>query len=297
MSQTDTLVFIKKFNSSLIYVIHISDLGSATNKNSEVTGKKHLVYIMKNNKQILTFEDTILDKSIPDTFSRKIIEKSGHQEYHFKDGKLVLKLMDRLTSYLKKIKTDKKINRKFITMDLESRQINNVAKPYLLAFYDGIHRYSFYLHDYKNIESMIKAAFTQLLKSKYDQHKVYLHNLSYFDGVFMLKILDSLPNSILSINRHEGRLINLQLTYKSANSKQNYHLHFRDSLLILPVKLKDLATSFNVLSKGIFPIYAANDLPLDYVGAVPAFKYFEGISLGEYIKYVATFNLKYGKQN
>lgn len=297
MSQTETLVFIRKFNSSLIYVIHISDLGSATNNSA---GKKHLVYIMKNNKQILIFEDTILDKSIPDTFSRKIIEKSGHQEYHFKDGKLVLKLMDRLTSYLlrsPKIKTDKKINRKFITMDLESRQINNVAKPYLLAFYDGNHRYSFYLHDYKNIESMIKAAFTQLLKSKYEQHKVYLHNLSYFDGVFMLKILDSLPNCSLSINRHEGRLINLQLTYKSQTGKQNYHLHFRDSLLILPVALKDLATSFNVLNKGLFPIFAANDLPLDYVGAVPAFKYFKDISIGEYIKYVATFNLKYGKQN
>jgi hypothetical protein len=252
---------------------------------------------MKNNKQILIFEDTIGNKYIPDTFSRKIIEKSGHQEYHFKNGQLVLKLMDRLTSFLKSIKTDNKINRKFLTMDLESRQINNVAKPYLLAFYDGVHSYNFYLHDYKNIESMMKAAFTQLLKSKYDQHKVYLHNLSYFDGVFMLNLLDSLPNCKLSINRHEGRLINLQLTYKSQNGKQNYHLHFKDSLLILPVKLKDLATSFNVLSKGIFPIYAANDLALDYVGPVPAFKYFEDISLGEYIKYVASFNLKHGKQN
>ena len=291
ISQTNRTVSIRKFNSSLIYVIHITD---AKGKD---TLKKHLVFIMKNGKVILTFEDTIPDKSIPDTFSRKIIEKSGHQEYHFKDGKLVLKLMDRLTSYLKNIKTDKKITRKFITMDLESRQINNVVKPYLLAFYDGVHSYSFYLHDYKNIESMIKAAFTHLLKSKYDQHKVYLHNLSYFDGVFMLKILDSLPNSSLSINRHEGRLINLQLTFKSQTGKQNYHLHFRDSLLLLPVKLKYLATSFNVLSKGLFPIFAANDLPLDYVGAVPAFKYFEGISLGEYIKYVATFNLKHGKQN
>jgi hypothetical protein len=252
---------------------------------------------MKNGKVILTFEDTIPAKSIPDTFSRKIIEKSGHQEYHFKDGKLVLKLMDRLTSYLKNIKTDKKINRKILTMDLESRQINNVVKPYLLAFYDGVHSYSFYLHDYKNIESMIKAAFTQLLKSKYHQHKVYLHNLSYFDGVFMLNILDSLPNYSLSINRHAGRLINLQLTYKSQNGKQNYHLHFRDSLLLLPVALSALATSFKVLSKGIFPIFAANDLPLDYVGSVPAFKYFENISILEYIKYVATFNMQHGKQN
>jgi len=208
--------------------------------------------------------------------------------------------MDRLTSFLKSIKTDNKINRKFLTMDLESRQINNVAKPYLLAFYDGVHSYSFYLHYYKNIESMIKAAFTQLLKSKYHQHKVYLHNLSYFDGVFMLNILDSLPNCKLSINRHAGRLINLQLTYKSQaplGGKQNYYLHFRDSLLLLPVALSALATSFKVLSKGIFPIFAANDLPLDYVGSVPAFKYFENISIGEYIKYVVSFNLKHGKQN
>ena len=289
MSASNTIVFIKKFNSSLIYVIHITNL-----PNNEC---KHLVYIMKNGKVILTFEDTIVDKSIPDTFTRKIIEKSGHQEYHFKNGQLVLKLMDRLTSFLKSIKKDNKISKKILTMDLETRRINNVAKPYLLAFYDGVHSYNFYLHDYKNIESMMKAAFTQLLKSKYDQHKVYLHNLSYFDGVFMLNILDSLPNTHLSINRHEGKLINLQLTYKSINGKQNYHLQFRDSLLILPVALAALATSFNVLNKGIFPIFAANDLPLDYVGPVPAFKYFEGISMGEYIKYVASFNLKYGRQN
>jgi hypothetical protein len=65
---------------------------------------------------------------------------------------------------------------------------------------------------------LLKAALlrTHLLKSKYDQplrDKVYFHNLSYFDRVFILNILDSLPNCQLFIVRHEGRFINLKLNY------------------------------------------------------------------------------------
>ena len=43
-------------------------------------------------------------------------------------------------------------------MDFESRKINNVTTPYLIAFFDGIHSYSFYLDDYENVESMLRTA-------------------------------------------------------------------------------------------------------------------------------------------
>jgi hypothetical protein len=173
-------------------------------------------------------------------------------------------------------------------MDFESRKINNVTTPYLVSFFDGINSYSFYLDDYDNVESMLKTAFKQLLKSKYDQYKIYLHNLSYFDGVFLLNILHSLgSNTYLKILKHEGRFIDLKLSYKAEGSevKKYYHIYFRDSLLMLPLALSKLASSFNVSSKSLFPIFAVNDLPLNYIGSVPDKKYFKDITLSEYIAY------------
>jgi hypothetical protein len=35
---------------------------------------------------------------------------------------------------------------------------------------------------------MLEASIKYLMKRKYDNYKIYLHNLSYFDGIFLLKI-------------------------------------------------------------------------------------------------------------
>jgi len=57
---------------------------------------------------------------------------------------------------------------------------------------DGVafsYTFSFYLTDYSSSEDMIINAFKDLLVKKYDNYKVYIHNLSNFDGIFLLKIL------------------------------------------------------------------------------------------------------------
>lgn len=91
------------------------------------------------------------------------------QEYHFVEGKLILKIMDRPTAYLKTIKVNKNINTNFVTMDIESRKINNISKPYLISIYDGIKSHSFYLADYNNnVEAMLIAAFKCLMRSKFN---------------------------------------------------------------------------------------------------------------------------------
>jgi hypothetical protein len=281
-------MLIKKPNSHLNYLVYITPLVSSvistlSKSKGGSGGLKHHVIIMKNNLIILEFEDIIPNKQIPDTFTRKILGKS--QEYHFVEGQLIVKLIDKATSFLKAIKVNKQINNKIITMDIESRKINNVSTPYLIAFFDGFTSYSFYLRNYNNVESMLKAAFTHLLKSKYDQHKVYLHNLSFFDGVFMLNMLKALPHCQLFALRHEGKFINLQLSYG-----KKYNIYFRDSLLMMPIALSKLANAFKVLSKAVFPIFAANDLPLDFIGNVPDFKYFKDISKQDYTDYVHSFD-------
>ena len=48
------------------------------------------------------------------------------------------------------MKVDKKLNNKFITLDIETKSINNVMTPYSISFYDGKKLNSFYLTDYKD---------------------------------------------------------------------------------------------------------------------------------------------------
>lgn len=291
---TKETVLIKKSNPSLRTKSDINYLVAIKNESSSSAQQINNVSVISNNKVILQFQDIIPDKDFVDTFTRKIISSkfwvtgkfdNKSQEYHFVEGKLILKIMDRPTAYLKTIKVNKNINTNFVTMDIESRKINNISKPYLISIYDGIKSHSFYLADYNNnVEAMLIAAFKCLMRSKFNQYKIYLHNLSYFDGVFILKILASLPDTQLFPRRHEGKFIDLKLCYGP-----KYSFNFRDSLLMMPLALSDLTKSFKVEDKNIFPIFAPNDLPLDYIGDVPDFKYFKDISLFDYNKYVKTF--------
>ena len=121
---------------------------------------------------------------------------------------------------------------------------------------------------------------------KYDKHKIYVHNLSNFDGVFILKILASLPFTNIKPIMRDGKIIDIQLSYG-----RGYNIYFRDSLLFLPASLDKLAKSFNVTNKGIFPYDFANVVDLAYIGATPDIKYFYNITLNEYNDYSNNFNM------
>ena len=74
-------------------------------------------------------------------------------------------------------------------MDLETRTLNGVMQPVCVSIYDGKVTKSFYLLDYNNEYLMLSASIEYLMQRKYNNHRVYLHNFSYFDGVFLLIIL------------------------------------------------------------------------------------------------------------
>lgn len=77
---------------------------------------------------------------------------------------------------------------------------------------------------------------------------------------------------------------------KDKNSKP-YKLSFRDSLLLLLASLRKLGKFFKVdVTKGYFPHRFVSPERLNYVGPVPAFEFFDGISLDDYISYSAQFN-------
>jgi hypothetical protein len=110
-----------------------------------------------------------------------------------------------------------------------------------------------------------------------------VHNLSHFDGIFLLNILSNLNNTHLDPTIKDGKIINLEL------SSIDCKLNFRDSLLMLPNSLKKLAIAFKVENKGLFPYSFANTVELNYIGKVPSMEMFNDITLEEYNLYIENF--------
>ena len=129
------------------------------------------------------------------------------------------------------------------------------------------------------------------MRKKYNQYKVYVHNFSHFDGVFLLGILSSLSDKLKPIIR-DGRIIDL--SFEFGEGKTKYKLYFRDSYLLLPASLRRLAKNFKVENKGFFPFKFVNNknIPLDYRGAIPTFETFDETTQIEYDDYSREFNNK-----
>jgi len=92
---------------------------------------------------------------------------------------------------------------------------------------------------------------------------------------------------------NKGRIISVSLTFniKETLKSKFYKIEFRDSLQLLLMSLRKLAISFGVdMQKGIFPHRFVTCENLNYVGSVPSFSYFDGISLEEYNNYCRNFN-------
>lgn len=255
-----------------------------------------VVKLIINNDVLVEFTDTVNNVNDLSTFTRKI----KNQIYIFVNGKLVVKQIDKKVNYLKLISTDQAASDNFVTMDLETREIrkmdlktnkvNTIMEPFCVSIYyvdsDGLERVSsFYLRDYSNSDSMLEAAIESLLTSRLDGYKVYLHNFSNFDAVFLIRILSNLGSKVRPIIR-DGRIINIAVDFGvSKYSKTKYTLHFRDSYLLLPASLKDLAVNFNIgTNKGIYPYSFVNnpDVKLNYKGPIPEFKYYDGITIEQY---------------
>jgi len=172
-------------------------------------------------------------------------------------------------------------------MDLETILINGVHVPYLLCWYDGEVTKSYFIENTnplnleENILNMVRKAITDISIRKYKGYKVYFHNFSKFDGYFLVKYLSQL--GFVDPILHKGRIISVNFLKKDTK----YNITFKDSYLLLPSSLKKLCKSFSVENpKGTFPV---KFYELDYKGYVPDFKYFNDLSLEDYIVYKISY--------
>ncbi len=254
------------------------------------TERYQTVELKLEDNTLLSFKDILNDKSNLSTFTR-IVNKN---EYIFEEGKLLVKKIIKSVEFLTKIKRSMKNSKNILTMDLETRTINEVMSSYCVSIYDGKTTKSFYLSDYSGDTAendMLKASILYIMKRKYHNHRVYLHNFSKFDAVFLLRVMTDLCEHIKPTLRN-GQFLNLKLTFA-----KKYNLFFRDSLLLLPGSLRSLAKNFDVENKGLFPYRFVNNIniPLNYIGPAPDILFFDGISQEEYNLYLS--NLNYNGNN
>jgi hypothetical protein len=128
------------------------------------------------------------------------------------------------------------------------------------------------------------------MKPKYHNYKIYLHNFSFFDAIFLIRPLSELTNNLIKPIIRDGRIIDLKFPFSINNN--NFNIFFRDSFLLLPGSLKKLAINFNVDNKGLFPYLFVNNnlIKLDYIGTIPSFSKFINITNEEYLEYCKTYN-------
>jgi hypothetical protein len=241
------------------------------------------VKFFKEGNFIYEYKDHKINES---TFIRSL----NNKKFTFKDGELILLTIDKSATFISTLKQLKTLNNKIITFDIETYIKNDIMIPYLIKWYDGEIEHSYFLSDFKSSELMIIQSIRDLMIKKHDNFQIYIHNLSKFDGIFLLKILANLGKIKPII--HHGDLISIGFKLNS------YNITFKDSLQMLIVSLRNLTKSFGTeTQKSIFPYSFVNENNLDYIGEVPDFKYFNDISINEYNKYCEKFNNNWNLKN
>lgn len=154
----------------------------------------------------LNFIDIIYNPLEPGSFVRKI----NNNLYYYENSIRRLSLKRNKAKYFTALNICKTLSSKFITMDLETKNFKGNLEPYCVSIFDGKKAYSFYITDYSSSDDMLKAFIKFIIRRKYTKHRVYLHKFSYFDGIFLMRIISNIINSnnIVPIIK-DGRTISL----------------------------------------------------------------------------------------
>lgn len=214
--------------------------------------------------------------------------------------------------FIKKLSDAKvKPKDKFIVFDLETRLVDGSMQPICISWIssvkpDVIHTRTIDYYD-NDPARMIKSVFkNHILKAVHSGFNVYAHNFSNFDGFFVIKEIQSLPNIKVTMIAREATLISAKIQFtpfKDSNgcTKYKHYITLNDSFLILPVSLEKLSRAYGESDsskvKSIFPLKFLNkpDFDINYKGEVPSIKYFYQYDKLDNIKMFELFVESYNK--
>lgn len=191
MSKDHTSAVVKKVNkkdntyTKVEYHIKINDFETE-------------VYFLIGGVKVLYFKDYLLLKS---TFPEEIINNLSYFKrtiknniYYYEDGqRSLIKIIQKSTA-IAPLKETYFRSQKFVTYDIKTKTIGGEMFPYCVSIYDGNKFKTFYITDYsfntvqEQSDALLKDSIYYLLKPKYSGYKVYVHNFSFFNGIFLMKI-------------------------------------------------------------------------------------------------------------
>jgi hypothetical protein len=236
-------------------------------------------FIVVKNKDLVLFTITDTINYIPYSidFKRVIIDGDKEKIYYIHNNKVVLYTEDlKDTKFIEPIMKQPLNKPKILTLDFETRDINNVKVPLSMCIYDGKKTFYYLFQNPDNwVNDMIKGFRNSIMCRKYNYYKIYIHNLSYFDSVFLIDGLSRMGS--LKPFKRDNSTLKLVFKYRVHKKGPEYTLTFYDSLLIFQDSLRNLSKSFNIENKkDYFPYGFLNnvDLDLNYKGNVPNIKYF-----------------------
>lgn len=160
-------------------------------------------------------------------------------------------------------------------MDLETIKQNNKLIPYLICAYNGTEYITSYADSTLNQKILFKNFFKGLLTFFKNRGvlNMYAHNLSNFDGVFLLNHL--MEYGKLEPLYFNGKLMSIKLKL-NITGFEGKTIIFKDSYLLLPASLRVLSDVFKVNSvKSYFPYGLTN---IFYTGVFPKLEYWSGIT-------------------
>jgi hypothetical protein len=254
ISKIDNLLTIQRYRSKNIFLI------------TSITPLINQIEIFNGENLLLKFKDELINENNLRSFIRYI----DNDEYHYENGKLSLKIQAKKTFNIPKIDlfTNKfgkyiipELDEKFLTLDIETQVLDNIISPIMINIFNGSNHFNFFLPDYNNIDEMINSALNNLLCPSLHNHKIYIHNFSNFDGIFLLKFLINLKYNgigvIVKPTFKDGKMINIDIRF---GNNYQYKISFRDSYLILLFSLKKLAKTFGIGEKGEFNFKSVDNL-------------------------------------
>ena len=214
------------------------------------------------------------DTKLIDGFKREI----GKSTIYFLDGEIILQKQERSAKPFKQLVTEKKINNSFMTLDIESiTNENGQIIPYLINVYDGKNHITSYSDSSLNQEKLFNDFINKLLiLLKNKKTIIYAHNLSGFDGIFLLAHLIKNSNKLdIKPLVYNGKIISIEFI-----TKDNKVILFKDSYLLLPISLRKLCSAFNIENKkGYFPFKLKD---INYIGILPSNEYWNDITIENY---------------
>jgi len=127
--------------------------------------KNKLIVQLKNEKKVLiSFEDIKKEEDNLSTFIRTVNDLVHFEDYFYINGEIKLRTNQKKTPFISQKEKEINITDKFLTMDIETRNINGELSPYCISIFDGKISNSFYLSEYNNSEEMIKDSIKSIMR-------------------------------------------------------------------------------------------------------------------------------------